>query len=236
MTDLEEQVRKGLNDVKIDFGGGCSFFKGYLMASLIKKYKLKTTLDIGVYRGRSLYPQAIAHKHTSGGLVYGVDPWKNSEVYENDNVEIKSALDKFLKETDFNLVHKEVEMYLHNNQLTRYAKLMRKTSRDAYPSFVKEGITFDLIHIDGNHDTKLVEEDVELYLPLLKKNGLLVMDDVSWDSIKPVLKELNKVMSPVFTLTDNCNDFTVYLNSKSALRCLLLKLNLRIFQNLYLER
>jgi len=54
-TELEEI----LGEIKIDFGGGCSFEKAYVMAWLIANYQLKSTVDIGVYRGRSLFPQAL---------------------------------------------------------------------------------------------------------------------------------------------------------------------------------
>lgn len=39
--------------------------------------------------------------------------------------------------------------------------------------------TFDLIHIDGNHEYKYVKNDVLKCLPLLHENSILIMDDVT---------------------------------------------------------
>jgi predicted O-methyltransferase YrrM len=46
------------------------------------------------------------------------------------------------------------------------------------------GCVFDLVHIDGNHDTEVVTKDVELYLPRLNRKGFIILDDISWDSVK----------------------------------------------------
>jgi len=35
-----------------------------------------------------------------------------------------------------------------------------------------------MLHINGNYDIKYVIEDVELFLPLLNPNGIVVMDDI----------------------------------------------------------
>ena len=38
------------------------------MAELIRTFEMKLTVDIGVYRGRSLFPQALSHRECSGGI------------------------------------------------------------------------------------------------------------------------------------------------------------------------
>jgi predicted O-methyltransferase YrrM len=47
--------------------------------------------------------------------------------------------------------------------------------------------TFDLIHIDGGHETKTVENDFTCTQELLKKGGVVVFDDYNYHNIKEVV-------------------------------------------------
>jgi predicted O-methyltransferase YrrM len=47
--------------------------------------------------------------------------------------------------------------------------------------------TFDLIHIDGGHETKTVENDFTCTQELLKKGGVVVFDDYNYHNIKEVI-------------------------------------------------
>lgn len=49
--------------------------------------------------------------------------------------------------------------------------------------------TFDCIYIDGSHIASDVLEDIVLSFPLLKVNGLLILDDYYWDMWKNQLRE-----------------------------------------------
>ena len=176
---------KLLKMVPIDFGGGCSLSKADLMFGLIKKYSIKESIDIGVYRGRSLLPQALAHKLHTGGIVYGVDPYDNDLVGENDNAELKEQIADFIKNNDFDKIYIDVIKLLDDTGLSKNATIVRKTSSDAIEYFQNNQLRPRLIHIDGNHDTAIVMEDVSNYLKILGENGFIVMDDVSWSSVKP---------------------------------------------------
>lgn len=67
-----------------------------------------------------------------------------------------------------------------------------------------------MLHIDGNHDTKYVMEDVELFLPLLKPNSIVVMDDIDWDSVKPAYEKLKETTTVIFESTT----FAILINNK----------------------
>lgn len=47
-----------------------------------------------------------------------------------------------------------------------------------------------MLHIDGNHDIKYVLKDIELFLPLLNPNSIIVMEDIDWNSVKSDYKKL----------------------------------------------
>jgi glycosyltransferase involved in cell wall biosynthesis len=214
-TDLKEL----LSEIKIDFGGGCSLEKAYIMAWLIANFKLKSTVDIGVYRGRSLFPQALAHKRFSNGIVYGIDPWNNELARENDNKELKESIDDFLAKTDLSEIGREVSRYNFEKGFNDYCVLIQKKSEDAIAQFKDKNIIFDLIHIDGNHDTEMVMKDIDLYLPLLTEKGFVVMDDITWDSVKPAFDAVNSKYSLLYKKRDLDDDYAIFWknNNKSEI-------------------
>src|SRR5215211_7559417 len=99
-----------------------------MMAQLIRRYDLRTTIDIGVYRGRSLFPQAVAHHRFTGGIVYGVDPWSASEARERDTPELKEDIDDWADATDFEALYRQVDALIASLGLSRHCELVRLTS------------------------------------------------------------------------------------------------------------
>lgn len=71
--------------------------------------------------------------------------------------------------------------------------------------------SFDLIHIDGNHETEYAMADFNNCYPLLKEGGYLVMDDTAFKELKPVCEVIERVMVPILTLTDELSGSTLYL-------------------------
>ena len=67
-----------------------------------------------------------------------------------------------------------------------------------------------MVHIDGNHDTTFVMEDVNNYFPLLEEKSFIVLDDISWDSVKPAFSLLNEEMVFIGKLKDATNDFALF--------------------------
>lgn len=208
-------VQELLSVIPADFGGGCSVAKAGLLASLIRHWNLRSTVDIGVYRGRSLFPQAIAHKHHTGGVVYGIDPWSAQEAKEEDNLELKERIDRFVRETDFETIYGEVETIRRECHLFGHCILLRMPSAEAASVFERRGTIFDLVHIDGNHDTERVTEDVSLYLPRVVRGGFVVLDDVSWDSVRPAYEQLAAETMLVFERTEGGDDYAVFWKGDS---------------------
>ncbi len=206
---LVKEINKIYTKVPQDFGGGCSLEKAMVMSLLIEKYNLQTSVDIGVYRGRSLFPQAIAHKLYSNGTVYGVDPYTKEDANQADYPEIQKELDSFVQKTDFQELYNQVSKIIHDNYKDNCI-LIREKSSDAVAEFRNMNKSLDMVHIDGNHDTKFVMEDVENYLPLLGDKSFIILDDVSWNSVKPATDILSRKMNFIHQLIDKQNDFAVF--------------------------
>lgn len=225
MNNLCSSIRTVLKEIKTDFGGGCSLEKACLLAWLIKLYDLKTTLDIGVYRGRSLFPQAFAHAEFTKGVVYGVDPWEAEEAREHDvHPEIECKIAQFVDRTNFEEIFQQVLFLCRQFGYEEYCRILRKTSAEASIIFEENGVFFDLIHIDGNHDTDIVMKDIELYLPRLNPRGFIVLDDISWDSVKPAYQLVATKLKLVYRSTSlPRNDYAIFWDTDSHITTILLQ-------------
>jgi len=230
---LYSGLEKLLNELKVDFGGGCSFEKAYIMAWLIANFSLKTTVDIGVYRGRSLFPQAFAHKQYTGGTVYGIDPWDNELARQIDNKEQLKEIDAFLDTTDLSVIYQEVNRFNIAERLAGNCVLVREKSEDAVVQFTGKGIMFDLIHIDGNHDTEIVLKDVASYLPLLSEKGFVILDDISWDSVRPAYDAISAKYSLLYKKTDLLNDYAIFWRNSNESEKAELKSTIKDIANIF---
>ena len=204
---MRAEIDRTLERIPVDFGGGCSTSKAQVLGWLIRRFGLATTLDIGVYRGRSLFPQALAHRYT-GGVVYGVDPWSIEEMREDELPdEIRDDGEHFFAKVDLPAIYEQVKTLRDELQLGERIVLVRDTSADAAGKLPEQ---FDMIHIDGNHDTHKVRQDLETYLPRLRPKGFLVIDDVSWPSVQMALESLSapKVLERVSN--DRSDDYAIY--------------------------
>ena len=219
MAALYSETKAVLREIPADFLGGCTLRKAYLIAELIRRYDLKTTVDIGVYRGRSLLPQALAHHRFTGGVAFGIDPWSASEARESDSPLLKEEIDQFIDKTNFQATYEEVKSLLETLYLEDNCVLLRRTSAKAIDFFKQNDVYFDLVHIDGNHDTRIVSDDVRSYVPRLRNMGFVILDDASWRSVRPAYDELMRTMQLVFERKDKglTNDYAVFWNGASRM-------------------
>lgn len=213
---LYSDVAAVLEKVPIDLLGGCSLSKAYMLAWLIRRYGLKETVDIGVYRGRSLFPQASAHRRFTGGVVYGVDPWSAAEAREKDltltSRKDAESINSFIDQIDWQAIYRDVEAARSDLRYEKHCVLLRETSADAAAYFEENEIYFDMVHVDGNHDTEKALQDVRLYLPRLRENGFFILDDVSFESVRPAYEELDARTTLVFERVDHdgANDYAAF--------------------------
>ena len=111
MTNVERlrsEVELIMNEVPIDFGGGCSVSKATVLAYIIRSQRIQRSIDIGIYRGRSFFPQGVAHKAT-GGIVLGIDPYSRFDAMEHDHAELRDQIAAFVEATDFDQLFETVD-------------------------------------------------------------------------------------------------------------------------------
>ena len=209
MKKVFKEVESALELIPIDFGGGCPLHKANMIAGLIVRNGLGTSLDIGVYRGRSFFAMAIAHSLT-GGIAYGVDPWSRKECKQYDRPDLEATMDEFIENTDFEDIYESVVEIQNRLGLDSCSRILRMRLDAAISVFEEDDIYFDLVHIDGNHDTALVSSDYEMYVPRIRSKGFLVLDDISWDSIRPTFELASSEMALLYEGDDYLHDYAIY--------------------------
>lgn len=165
-----------------DLRGGNPLSKCFIMAYLASYFKLKNYVEIGVYKGRSLFSVAQAFKDNDG-KAYGIDPYLLAYAKEDDLEEtLKKRVNEFLEGMNFETLYNKVLMNTDVFELSKVVKIIRKTSVDAAPYF--KDIKIDMLHIDGNHDFNSVQADINNYTPRVREGGIIVVSCIDRDSVK----------------------------------------------------
>ncbi len=205
-VELYKDLSRIVDQIPTDFGGGCPISKSFLMAKIALSNNLKTYVEIGIYRGRSFFPMARAMQ-LLGGVAYGIDPYTKDSAFEYDIEEhLKQKMDEFIDTSDFSEIFNEVLAFRKALGLEYCTEIIRSKSSNAINYFQNNQINIDMLHIDGNHDTAHVREDIDLYLPMVKEGGYIVLDDIDWESVKPAL---NKVIIDDAQIVFIENTFTI---------------------------
>lgn len=200
-----------INAVPTDFGGGSTLNKATAVASLMLSRGLDRYLEVGVYKGRSLFPAASVCQWLGSGMAVGIDPYAVNQALQQDESrfpDVASGVNTFVSSLDWDELYLDVEKQLAELELAHHCRLIRSTSKEASRLF-REG-SIDVLHIDGNHDEAHVREDVQLYLPKVKAGGILVLDDASWATVASSKAELTDMHRLIYELCDDQNDFAVF--------------------------
>jgi predicted O-methyltransferase YrrM len=181
MRDLHSLIPKGI-------GGGCSKSRGEAIRNAVLDTNAQLCVEIGVFMGSSLMYFAEAAEET-GGRVIGIDPYKldslkNTVPNKKDHDFIYNVL--FTKQKTLDDMYRNLASLIHDQGLTKVT-LIREKSESVFDIFEQGSI--DVLHIDGNHDEEYVTKDIKYYLPLVRKGGYIIMDDIKWDGVKNAISK-----------------------------------------------
>ena len=168
----------------------------YRMAELVMQERPDVVVEIGVFGGQSLIPQAMALKILGVGKIFGVDPY-NLEVIEQQLAEYDDK-PMWLKQNMHTVLYDTLRS-INEFGVNHHAMLIIAESCDAASLFN----TIDILHIDGAHTKEGALLDVNLYAKRVRKGGYIWMDDTHFPSLIPALKELE-------TFADLVEDFSGY--------------------------
>tara|TARA_B100001248_G_C27370818_1_gene451537 strand:- start:474 stop:1121 length:648 start_codon:yes stop_codon:yes gene_type:complete len=134
-------------------------------------------LEIGSFNGSSVIDFSNIFGANKKSKLYCIDPWSDYDEYPEY---------KNLNNKNYDIFKKNIE----NNKLTDKVITLRGYSHEKIPELNDN--FFDIIYVDGNHETKYVLQDGELALKKLKKNGFMIFDDYDWDTVKIAVDNFSK--------------------------------------------
>jgi len=164
--------------------GWCPNDKADILESLAEQVKNRThhgvIVEIGTYGGRSFFPMVKGSK--GHALCIGIDPYNTGDCLEGQMEEKHVA---WWGNVDLHQVRLAYE-----RELAKYPHAVHiyRKSQDAVDMFNDRSI--DLLHIDGNHSEQVSLQDVKNWEPKIKRDGVIVFDDIDWPSTKRAQDEL----------------------------------------------
>ena len=171
MNELLNRIHAELP--KID--GWCSKEKADEFAKEIVSSMPDICVEIGVFGGSSLIPQAMSLHHNSRGMTYGIDPWERVACLENMT---NPGNLKWWGEVNLDAIYQGCREHIQRLGVGDYCELIKDRSENVVGRFEDDSI--GVLHIDGNHCEERSLNDATLYLPKVKKSGVIFFDDITW--------------------------------------------------------
>jgi len=149
----------------------------YIFEELITKYKPKSIIEVGTWKGASAIHMAnICKKNKLNSKIYCVDTWLGGIEHYRGYVEKNPICDLNIKYGYPNLYYQFLSnVFITNNQDT--ITPIPNTSYIGYKILEYNKIKADLIYIDGSHEYNDVYSDVRYYYKLLNNHGVIFGDD-----------------------------------------------------------
>jgi predicted O-methyltransferase YrrM len=176
--------------------GWCSISKALRMAELVFTEKPKLVVEIGVFGGRSLIPQALALQElNAGGKAVGIDAWSTAaalEALDPGNFTDKQHIDWWSRvpmESIFAAAKNGLDRY----KLHDFCALVRDRAENQAKNY--SGI--DILHIDGQHTVEVSCRDVRLWLPQVRPGGHIWFDDSDWYEVQEAQAKLSEACDVV---------------------------------------
>jgi predicted O-methyltransferase YrrM len=119
-------------------------------------------LEIGVFYGIHLFEVAAAFPNAQ---LYGIDPWMDYDSYTEYKGQQNIILDGFRRNLSRCPDKSRIQAY-------------RGFSSDIVPMFQND--FFDIVYVDGNHETEYVYKDAHMSFEKTKSSGYIVFDDSDW--------------------------------------------------------
>ncbi|MEM1282353.1 MAG: class I SAM-dependent methyltransferase [Chlamydiota bacterium] len=177
--DYREEALRSLQETQ----GWCTTLKASVLMDFVHTLKAQRVVEIGVFGGSSLIPIAYALKERGEGIIYGIDPWLTEASVEG----MEGLHELWWATIDHEAILQGLLQKISDYKLDTYIELLRTTSEEA-PNI--EGI--DILHVDGNHSDRTSFFDVTKWVPLVRKGGIIIFDDMTWGTTDRAVKWLDE--------------------------------------------
>lgn len=182
--------------------GSLSLLEKTIIASLASKEKNKKIFEFGTYLGSTTAIMALNSRNEC--KIYSIDlPKKNNRkkykkfsYKEFDKIKLKyNTLIQSENDACLQEVYENFGTFYIESLKFRMKKKIKLIKNDSFTyDFSKFKKSFDLVFIDGGHNTELVKKDTENAFKITKKGGIILWHDVSskiHTDVSSYLKSLN---------------------------------------------
>jgi len=154
------------------------------LATLAKLAEDKENIvEVGSWKGRST--RAICDN--TKATVYAVDHWKGPEDFERWSYDYQEVI-LIGSNGVFNIFKDNLREYVDSGKLIPIKKSSVQGAKYLTKAFGEE--YFDMVYIDADHTYEHAKEDIGLYLPLIKKGGIISGHDFNWEGVHNAVCEL----------------------------------------------
>ncbi len=139
--------------------------------SIVPQYKPSKILEIGSYEGQSVCFLIDLLGHNDQLEIYCLDTWQGGQEHAGiDMTAVETLFDSNVAEAIEQTKKPHQVIKLKGNSAIGLSSLLYQ-GKESY---------FDLIYIDGSHETPDVFSDAALSYRLLRQGGLMIFDDYVW--------------------------------------------------------
>lgn len=146
---------------------------GIYLSKVIRENNYKIIAEIGIWK--SVTVDLILTNNFSIEEYWGIDPWKiYQNIYRDKDITRKNG--KTIRDREY--LDKLERYYEYSCSLAKKYDayhVLRMTSLEASKKFSNR--YFDLVFIDADHAYDRVKEDIDVWLPLVRKGGKLMGHD-----------------------------------------------------------
>ena len=129
--------------------------------------KAVTIIEVGCFEGRSSVWFANFLQNNSDSELICIDTWEGGEEIERANLKF----DMNVVKENFN---NNIEQHPYKDQITTFEGTSEVHLSNLLPAYYQ---TVDFIYLDGSHTQRDTLVDLTLSLLLIKKGGIIIVDD-----------------------------------------------------------
>lgn len=134
-------------------------------------------VEVGSWKGRSAAYMGVEIANSGKNVEFCcIDPWQDGGP---DLVGTKFETKRQGQLYD--------EFLHYTKPVAQFIKPMRMTSLEAVELFEDESV--DFLMIDGDHNYPVVKQEIQAYLPKMKKGGIISGDDYLWPGVTQSVEE-----------------------------------------------
>ena len=167
-------LRKEIEDAAPEGGDWCDADKAVQLAALVIEQRPQVVVELGVWRGGSAIPMAIALRHLGMGQLVAVDAWSmiasvagqegvNAEWWRSVGSEGHDQARRMFM----------ARLKKHRISLNHCTVLHQRSDKAPVPAVI------DILHHDANHGPQVVA-DIDRWAPAVRVGGILILNDLGW--------------------------------------------------------